>query len=141
MDKIYFTLDSYTVDFDLRPPITIIRGNTGSGKSLFWQWFGDQKDLPENSAKYANIEFLNQRSDTSSIIGKTGKIFIIDNADILFRKHPEVVEHIALDRDNQYVIMCRRVYDLDVSPNHYAVVAENDNIFTLQYQSSVEGWY
>jgi len=131
----------YIIDFELRPPITIIQGNSSTGKSLFYQWFDAQRRLPENKEKYANVILLNYSSEINDIAGKTGKLFVIDNADILLYDMPNIVEHIALDYDNQYVIISRRPYNFGMSPNHYATIIESNNRFTLNYEFNVEGWY
>ena len=141
MNRIEFQMKPYTIDFEFRPPITVIQGDSSTGKSLFFQWLDAQRRLPENKEKYANVTLLNHSSDINDILGKTGKLFIIDNADILLYDVPEIVEHISLDYKNQYVIICRRPYNFGISPNHYAVIVEKDNLFTLQYDFNVEGWY
>ena len=141
MNKIEFQMEPYGVDFELRPPITIIQGDSSTGKTLFYQWLDAWRRLPENKEKYANVVLLNHSSEINDILGKVGKLFVIDNADILLCDTPDVVEHISLDYDNQYVIICRRPYNFGMSPNHYATIVESDNKFTLSYEFNVDGWY
>jgi len=140
MVEIKFEMKPYIVDFKLRPRVTIIRGDTSSGKSLFYQWLLVQKQLPENKEKYSNIVLLNHTSDIRDIVGKEGKLFVIDNADLLLEDAPDMVGHIAADYPNEYLIICRRAYDFDASPNHYATIKEVRGVFTLNYQFDVEGW-
>ena len=134
MTEIKFEIHPYKIDFELCPPITVIKGHSGSGKSLFLYWMNIQKRLPENKDKYSNIIMMNQESDIRDILGKQGKLFIIDNADVLFKDVADIIEHIASDRDNNYLIMCRRSYDFDISPNHFAIITENSGVFTLHYR-------
>jgi len=134
-------MNPYKVDFNLRPPVTIIRGDTGSGKTLFCQWLKLQKRLPENRAKYKNVILMDHGSDIQDIVGKKGKLFVVDNADFLLENATDIVEHIATDYDNNYLIICRRAYDFDASPNHYATIVETDGLFTLDYRFNVAGWY
>ena len=141
MNKIEFQMEPYAVDFELRPPITIIQGNSSSGKTLFCQWLDVQRRLPENKDKYSHVVLLNYSSDINDISGKKGKLFVIDNADILLYDSPHMVDHIALDYDNQYIVICRRPYNFGMSPNHYATIIERDNIFTLNYEFNMDGWY
>jgi len=131
----------YRVDFELRPPITIIQGDSCIGKSLFYQWFDVQRRLPENKEKYADVVLMNRSSDIKDVLGKTGKLFVIDNADVLLCDTPDIVKHIALNYDNQYVIICRRPFNFGMSPNHYATIVEQGNQFTLNYDFNMDGWY
>ena len=141
MNKIEFQMKPYSVDFELRPPITIIQGDSSSGKSLFYQWLDAQRRLPENKEIYENVVLLNYSSEINDIVEKKGKLFVIDNADVLLYDAPDMVEHIAMDYDNQYLIICRRPYNFGISPNHYATIVEHDNQFTLNYEFDEDGWY
>jgi len=140
MKKINFEVNGYKFDFKLRPPITIIWGDTGSGKSFFGQMLSLYKSLPENIESYSNIELFNYNSKIETILIQTGKLFVIDNADFLLQNKPNIVEHISVDYNNNYVIIARCSFNFGVSPNHYATIIEKDKIFTLDYQFNVEGW-
>jgi len=134
-------MGNYVIDFELRPPVTIIGGDTGTGKSLFWRWLTVQVKLPENRNIFEDIKLLNFSSDIDDIVNKKNRLFVIDQADVLLQGSPDIVEHIALDVDNEYVIMCRSSFDFDVSPNHYATIVEANGVFTLNYRFNVKGWY
>ena len=67
IEHISFKMGNYVVDFELRPPVTILGGDTGTGKSLFWRWLTVQVKLPENRNKLKNIKLLNYSSDIDDI--------------------------------------------------------------------------
>jgi len=141
MDKLEFIMKAYTFSFELRPPITVVDGDSGVGKSLFWRCLLAIKQLPEYKNKYTDVILMNRDTDIKTILGSKDKLFVIDNGDILFDEAPEVVEFISLDALNQYIIMCRCDYNFEISPNHYANIVEVDNKFTLSYEFNLRGWY
>ena len=140
MERINFEVNGYKFDFDLRPPVTVIWGDSSSGKSFFWQMLSLYKSLPENSESCSNIELLNYSSKIETVLTQTGKLFIIDNADALLQDKPDIAEHISVDYGNNYVIMGRCAFNFGVSPNHYAVILEENKVFTLHYEFNVKGW-
>jgi len=140
MKRISFEVNGYKFDFNLRPPVTVIWGDTSSGKSFFWQMLSMYKYLPENCESYSNIELLGYNSKIENVLTQTGKLFVIDNADTLLQDKPNVVEHITVDYNNNYVIMSRCSFNFGVSPNHYATIVEKDKLLTLDYQFNVKGW-
>jgi len=142
IDNISFDALGYMFDFELRPRATIISGDTGSGKSFFCHCLKEASNDPENRGRFSNfVLFEHNLEDIESIRQKKDKVIIIDNADRLLADNAGLIEHIATDYDNQYIIIGRRLYDIDVSPNHHATVKEKDGKFTLDYKWNVPGWY
>ena len=142
MESIHFKQGLFTVNLELRPPITIVTGDTSSGKTLLWNWIKLQSKLPEHVKKCEHFMFVNYDNLDINISLIRGKFIIIDNADVFFTRHRHNIEAVRHSiRHNQYLILCRGEYNLGVSPNHYATVVERDKVFTLEYEFDVEGWY
>ena len=132
----------YFVDLELRPQITVVKGFSGSGKSLICGWLAIQKMLPENTGIYDHVVIFNYlSSNIGTMTALNSKLIVIDNADILLENQPRLLNHIASDMSNQYLIMARCPLDLGLSPNYYATLVEEGKRFSLDYRFSVKGWY
>jgi len=94
---------SFEVDLKLDYNITFIYGDSGVGKSLLYSL------LYEMSAEDKRIRcfnYLDQKKNyKASIRQSKGKLFVIDNADILL--DDKMRGYIALDGANQYIIIAR----------------------------------
>ena len=142
MNSIKFSHGEHNVSLDLRPPITVITGDTSSGKTLVWNWLKLQAQLPENFLRYENCLFVNHETRAIDFMQLTDKFIFIDNGDLVFLQNKKLPALIRRnDGNNQYLILCRGEYDLGVSPNHYATIREADRNFTLEYEFDVAGWY
>lgn len=94
---------SFVVDFQIDNNITFIKGDSGVGKSAVFSF------LEEMAAEDKRIKCFNyldiKKQYTSSIKRSNGKLFVIDNADLLLNN--EMRKYIALDDKNQYIIIGR----------------------------------
>lgn len=110
---------SFDVDLRLDQNITFISGDSGTGKSAMYSF------ISEMAAEDKNIRcfnYLDQKTRYKDSIKKSkGKLFVIDNADILL--DDDMRSYIALDSQNQYIIIGRNptglllnvdeIYELD----------------------------
>ena len=105
------THTSYEVDFTLEANVTFIAGDSGTGKSAVFSF------LQELSAENKTIKcynYLDMKKNYKAAIRKSkGKLFIIDNADILL--DDAMRWHIATDGQNQYIIIGRNPTGLMLS--------------------------
>lgn len=120
-NKITTKHTSYDVDFNIEQNITFIVGDSGVGKSAVFSF------LQELSAEQKWIKcfnYLNQNQGYKSAIKRTtknGKLFVIDNADILL--DDDMRQYIASDLNNQYIIIGR---------NPCGLMLQQDEIFELK---------
>ena len=93
----------FDVDFVIDSNVTFITGNSGTGKSAAFSF------LEELSAEDKRIRCINyidhNREYRNQIKRSKGKLFVIDNADILL--DDKLRQYIALDSQNQYIIIGR----------------------------------
>ena len=103
LDRIQTKHTSYVVDLIIEANVTFIVGDSGTGKSAVFSFL--QEFAAENkSIKCYN--YLDKKTGYKSAIKKSnGKLFIIDNADIML--DDALRWYIATDVKNQYILIGR----------------------------------
>lgn len=103
LDRIQTKHTSYVVDLIMEANVTFIVGDSGTGKSAVFSFL--QEFAAENkSIKCYN--YLDKKTGYKSAIKKSnGKLFIIDNADIML--DDALRWYIATDVKNQYILIGR----------------------------------
>ena len=119
MERYYTIHTSFVVDFQFTNNITILIGNSGTGKTASYSF------LLESRSEDDRIVCLNHtdiKSDIKSIIESLeGKLIVIDNADILLDHSTR--RYITFDSQNQYLIIRRDVRDF---------LTTEENLFELE---------
>ena len=119
MERYYTIHTSFVVDFQFTNNITILIGNSGTGKTASYSF------LLESRSEDDRIVCLNHtdiKSDIKSIIESLeGKLIVIDNADILLDHSTR--RYISFDSRNQYLIIGRDVRDF---------LTTEENLFELE---------
>ena len=119
MERYYTIHTSFVVDFQFTNNITILIGNSGTGKTASYSF------LLESRTEDDRIVCLNHtdiKSDIKSIIESLeGKLIVIDNADILLDHSTR--RYISFDSRNQYLIIGRDVRDF---------LTTEENLFELE---------
>ncbi len=115
---------SFVLDFEFTSNITILTGDSGTGKTASFSFI---KECMALNPDIVCLNYLDYQKDIAGIIkGASGKLIVIDNADVLLDE--DVRKHIALDDKNQYLIIGRNPKNL---------FATKDNLFELT--SEVQG--
>ena len=124
-DQIKTKHTSFEVDLKLEYNVTFVSGDSGTGKSALFSF------LQEYAAENKNVRCFNyldqKKSYKNSIKQSKGKLFVIDNADILL--DDDMRRYIAFDDKNQYIIIGRNPKGLQLTV---------DEIFELQ-DTNVDG--
>lgn len=112
---------SFVVDFEFKTNITILMGDSGSGKTAAFSFI---RECMAVNPKIMCFNYLDYQKDIKEYIGKMeGKLIVIDNADILL--DDETRKYISLDDKNQYLIMGRNPKNLFATrENLYELVSE-----------------
>ena len=109
---------SYIVDFRFTNNITILTGDSGTGKTLVFSLI---RECMAVNPKLLCINYLDYQSDIRDMISRAdGKLVVIDNADILL--DDDTRKYISLDDTNQYLIIGRNPKNL---------FATKENLFEL----------
>jgi len=111
MDHVRTNHTSFQVDFQLNNNITFIRGDSGIGKSAVFSFL---EEMAAEDRQIKCLNYLDVKTNYKSSIKQTrGKLFVIDNADLLF--DDKMREYIAGDHNNQYIIIGRNPKGLRLS--------------------------
>lgn len=123
--RINVTDGEYSFNFSFHSPVTVIFGDSGIGKSLFYDIFSAY--CSNTNAK--GVVFINSLTSADMIESalKTVKnsLFIIDNADIVMANKTR--DFYAMDKSNQYIVFGRLTsrYTLDIKSE--ATITETTN--------------
>lgn len=103
MDRILTNHTSFIVDLELNFNITFIIGESGSGRSTVFSIIKEKAVFDKRIRCY---NYLDKNLNYKNAIKRSkGKLFVIDNADILL--DDAMRQYIAMDPLNQYVIIGR----------------------------------
>lgn len=115
---IHISHGPFIVDFKIPYNIILIVGDAGTGKSMIYSF------IEEYGTEDARIRCLNyldcNKPYKKSIKRSKGKLFVIDNADVLLDDNMR--QYIATDANNQYIIIGR---------NPTGLLLIQDNIYEL----------
>lgn len=99
---------SFIVDFTFTNNITILMGDSGTGKTASFSLIRECMAINPN---ILCLNYLDYLKDIKSIISQAeGKLIVIDNADILL--NDDARKYISLDSKNQYLIIGRNPKNL-----------------------------
>ena len=122
LDEIKTRHTNYIVDLKLISNVTFVTGDSGTGKSAVYSI------LEEYSSEDKRVRCFNymdyNKGYKASIRNSKGKLFVIDNADILL--DDKMRQRIALDILNQYIIIGR---------NPTGLLLTQDEIYELDYSN------
>lgn len=112
---------SFVIDFIFENNITILMGDSGTGKSAAYSFI--KECMPMNSDIFC-INYLDYQKNIGEMIKSvTGKLIVIDNADVLLDDN--IRKYIALDDKNQYLIIGRNPKNLfTTKENLYELTSE-----------------
>lgn len=112
---------SFVIDFTFENNITILMGDSGTGKSASYSFI--KECMPMNSDILC-INYLDYQKNIGEMIKSvTGKLIVIDNADVLLDDN--IRKYIALDDKNQYLIIGRNPKNLfTTKENLYELTSE-----------------
>lgn len=109
---------SYILNFDFTNNIIILTGLSATGKTAS---FSFMRECIAVNSNIVCINYQDYKKDIKKIIAaETGKLIVIDNADILL--DDDTRKYISMDDKNQYLIMGRNPKNL---------FATSDNLFEL----------
>lgn len=132
--RISVTDGTYSFDFSFHAPVTVIFGDSGIGKTLFYDVFSEYCA----SINAEGIVFLNYCTSDAMLQSalKTIKnsVFIIDNADVIMADKTR--DFYEKNRSNQYILLGRLTsrYTLDTK-SEATIIEPTDRHFILSYPS------
>ena len=121
MDHFSTVHTSYIVDFDFKNNITILTGASATGKTASFSFI---RECMAINPDIVCINYQDYQKDIKKMLAKeTGKLIVIDNADILL--DDDTRKYISMDEKNQYLIIGRNPKNLfTTSDNLFELVSE-----------------
>lgn len=150
-----------TAHLVLRGRITMIRGNSGVGKTYLVELLQKVQSTPYDNTTSVKINIdindlfmVTARNGLSieteafrkiiyDIIKKfSNKVIILDEADILLEDFDALRKFIEHDTNNIYVLICRNdnLLNLGMTPANIATAVINNGVLELDYKYDVGGW-
>jgi Holliday junction resolvasome RuvABC ATP-dependent DNA helicase subunit len=128
MDHFSTVHTSFVVDFEFTNNITILTGDSGTGKTASFSFI--QECMAVN-LDILCLNYLDYQKDIAGIIKSAEKkLIVIDNADVLL--NDDVRKYIALDDKNQYLIIGRNPKNLFATKeNLFELVSEKQGEQTI----------
>ncbi|MCI8556937.1 MAG: ABC transporter ATP-binding protein [Lachnospiraceae bacterium] len=118
MDHFSTIHTSFIVNFTFSNNITILTGDSGTGKTASFSFI---KECMAFNPNILCFNYLDYQKDIKKIISEAdNKLIVIDNADILLDN--DIRKYISLDGKNQYLIIGRNPKNL---------FATKENLFEL----------
>ena len=126
MDHFSTVHTSFIVDFSFTNNITILTGDSGTGKTASFSFI---KECAAVNSSILCLNYLDYQRNIKEIISQAkGKLIVIDNADVLL--DDDTRKYISLDDKNQYLIIGRNPKNL---------FATKENLFELVSISVIAG--
>ena len=119
---------SFVVDFNFTNNITILTGDSGTGKTASFSFI---KECMALNPDIMCFNYLDYQKDIGNMIKSTEKkLIVIDNADVLL--NDEIRKYIAVDDKNQYLIIGRNPKNLFATKeNLFELVSEKQGEQTI----------
>ena len=124
--EIYHT--SFKIDFEFDNNITILMGESGTGKTASYSFIADDMALDDRIVCFNYRD--NQKNIKEELLRLNGKFVVIDNIDIILDE--EARKYISTDLNNQYLLIGRDPRNLfATSDNYYELISEKEGELTV----------
>ncbi|MGI6062953.1 ATPase [Blautia sp.] len=126
--NITFKSDPFSYDLVFDDRITLVGGDSGTGKTVLYEILEDLRLTNE----YKAIKLFNYKSDEFLEAMKRcrNNFIVIDNADILI--NDDIRTFINFEFSNQYMLFLRNCDGLNVSDKSFKVLKLDNNRITLE---------
>ena len=119
---------SYIVNFEFTNNITILTGASATGKTASFSFI---RECMAVNPDIVCINYQDYQKDIKKLIAsETGKLVVIDNADILI--NDEIRRFINFEFSNQYMLFLRNCDGLNVSDKSFKILKLKDDKITLE---------
>lgn len=126
--NIIFKADPFSYDLMFDDRITLVGGDSGTGKTVLYEMLEDLRLTDQ----YKAIKLFNYKSDNllEAVKQCRNNFIVIDNADILI--NDEIRRFINFEFSDQYMLFLRNCDGLNVSDKSFKVLKLEDNKITLE---------
>ena len=108
--------------------ITLVRGDSATGKTYLYQLLEDIRQLEQ----YSSIRLFNYKSDDfhAALQACRDKFIVIDNADTILEYEDRTF--INFEKSNQYLLFLRNCDGLNVSSESFTILYEDNYNISLR---------
>lgn len=126
--SITFKADPFSYDLEFDDRITLVGGDSGTGKTVL---YGILEDI-RLTEEYKAIKLFNYKSDNfqEAIKQCRDSFIVVDNADNLI--NDDIRKFINFELSNQYMLFLRNCDGLNVSDKSFKVLKFDSNKITLE---------
>ena len=126
--RITFKADPFSYDLEFEDRITLVGGDSGTGKTVLYEMLEDIRLTDE----YKDIKLFNYKSEDflESLKRCRERFIVIDNADNLM--NDDARKFINFESSNQYMLFLRNCDGLNVSDKSFKVLKFDNNRITLE---------
>lgn len=126
--NISFKADPFSYDLVFESRITLVGGDSGTGKTVLYEMLEDLRFTEQ----YKAIKLFNYKSDNlwETIKNCRNNFVVIDNADILI--NDDLRKFINFETSNQYMLFLRNCDGLNVSDKSFKILAFDNSRITLE---------
>ena len=125
---IKFSANPFCYELYFSSRITLVRGDSATGKTYLYQMLEDVKQMEE----YQKLKLFNYKSDDfhTSLQSCRNKFIVIDNADTILEDEDR--SFINFEKSNQYLLFLRNCDGLNVSLDSFTLLHEEGYRIVLQ---------
>ncbi len=133
-NRIMFDAKPFSYQLEFFSRITLVRGDSATGKTYLYQLLEDVRFLDE----YHDMKLFNYKSDNfhEELQKCKNKFIVIDNADIIL--DDEDRRFINFEKSNQYLLFMRNCDGLNLTAGSFTVLNEEDKHVTLKGELVME---
>ena len=126
--NITFKADPFSYDLEFEDRITLVGGDSGTGKTVLYEMLEDIRLTDE----YKTIKLFNYKSDDclKEIKPCLDSFIVVDNAEYLI--NDDIRRFINFEFSNQYMLFLRNCDGLNVSDKSFKVLKFDNNRITLE---------
>ena len=126
--NITFQADPFSYDLAFEDRITLVGGDSGTGKTVLYEMLEDLRLTDE----YKAIKLFNYKTDQmfETLEKCRNNFIVIDNADILM--NDAIRKFINFEFSNQYMLFLRNCDGLNVSDKSFKILKLEGNKITLE---------
>lgn len=133
-ETICFKASPFCYNLILYDRITLVRGNSATGKTYLYQMLEDLKMTEE----YHAMKLFNYKTDDfhTNLKKCRDKFIVIDNADLLL--DDEDRQFMNFEASNQYLLFARNCDGLNLSEESFMLLKESDYNVSLEKELGIK---
>lgn len=126
--NITFEVDPFLYDLEFDDRITLVGGDSGTGKTVLYEMLEDLKLTDQ----YRAIKLFNYRTENveERLVECKNSFIVVDNADILI--DDDIRRFINFEFSNQYMLFLRNCDGLNVSDKSFKVLVSRGDKIMLE---------